>query len=198
MNGKEGSMIILMGLAGSGKSTQGQILADQLGRKWLSAGQVLRDTGDPEIKKIQDRGEMVDDRLVIRLMREAIIENAWRGVDMVLDGFPRNVDQAKWVAEYLARAIEGVILLDVPKDVLIDRMMLRGRSDDESREAIEKRFAVVEQNMQAVCTILMQQGVRVVAVSGEGTVEEVTARLEGVIQELALETEWILETKVGR
>ena len=192
MNGKEGSMIILMGLAGSGKSTQGQILADQLGRKWLSAGQVLRDTGDPEIKKIQDRGEMVDDRLVIRLMREAIIENARRGVDMVLDGFPRNVDQAKWVA------IEGVILLDVPKDVLIDRMMLRGRSDDESREAIEKRFAVVEQNMQAVCTILMQQGVRVVAVSGEGTVEEVTARLEGVIQELALETEWILETKVGR
>ncbi len=182
-------MIILMGLAGSGKSTQGKMLAESMGRRWLSAGQVLRDTNNPEVKAIQDRGELVDDKLAIRLMRDAIVATASRGQDMVLDGFPRTVEQAEWVGDNLARAIEGVIYLDVPKAQLIQRMMLRGRSDDESREAIEKRFAVVEKNITEVSTILMQKGVRIVAVSGEGTVEEVFTRIEAVIRDLKLQRE---------
>lgn len=49
-------MIILMGLAGSGKSTQGQILAKARGGVWLSAGQVLRDTPNEEVHEVQKRG----------------------------------------------------------------------------------------------------------------------------------------------
>lgn len=180
-------MIILMGLAGSGKSTQGKMLAESMGRRWLSAGQVLRDTQNPEVKAVQDRGELVDDEVTIGLMRDAIVQTASRGQDMVLDGFPRTVRQAEWVAENLVRAIEGVIYLDVPKEQLIQRMMLRGRSDDESREAIEKRFAVVEKNITEVSTILMKKGVRIVAVSGEGTVEEVFERIKLVIRDLELQ-----------
>ena len=65
-------MIILMGLAGSGKSTQGQILAKARGGVWLSAGQGLRDTPNEEVHEVQKRGELVDDRLTIPLMAEAI------------------------------------------------------------------------------------------------------------------------------
>lgn len=50
-------MIILMGLAGSGKSTQGKRLAEELDGVWLSAGQVLRDTNDPEVNAIQEQGD---------------------------------------------------------------------------------------------------------------------------------------------
>ena len=49
-------MIILMGLAGSGKSTQGRILAERLGGVWLSAGQVLRETQDAAMREVMDRG----------------------------------------------------------------------------------------------------------------------------------------------
>ena len=63
-------MIILFGLAGSGKSTQGQILAKKRGMEWLSVGQVLRNTG--EFDSTLKAGKLVDDDKVIELMNEEI------------------------------------------------------------------------------------------------------------------------------
>ena len=67
-------MIILMGLAGSGKSTQGRILAERLGGVWLSAGQVLGETQDAAMREVMDRGDLVDDGLVIQLMDKRMAE----------------------------------------------------------------------------------------------------------------------------
>ena len=93
-------MIILMGLAGSGKSTQGQKLAAATGRVWLSAGQILRDSG--QFDEILSRGELVDDMLTVEIMAQAMARVVREGKNVILDGFPRDKEQASWMAENIA------------------------------------------------------------------------------------------------
>lgn len=177
------NMIILMGLAGSGKSTQGQMLATATGRVWLSAGQVLRDTSDPELKAIMESGKLVPDEITERLMTQGMLTAVREGKDVVIDGFPRNVGQAEWLAGNLASVMKMVIIIEVPKDELIRRLELRGRSDD-TREAIEERFKIVEQNIYSVCEILAKQNIKITKVDGTGTPEEVQERIRQVITEV--------------
>lgn len=194
-------MIILMGLAGSGKSTQGRILAERLGGEWLSAGQVLRETQDTAMREVMDRGELVDDELVIRLMEARMAQAEAAGKPVILDGYPRTVRQAKWVAARpadssgaggagaagkveanRAAGVRAVIWLEVPKEELIRRLQLRGRSDDQDAAAIEERLKIVKENADEVCHILAQKGVRILAVDGLGTPEEVTERVWETVQ----------------
>lgn len=177
-------MIILMGLAGSGKSTQGKMLAEATGRVWLSAGQVLRDANDPEISRIQQEGKLVDDMLTVKLMAEKMAETVRSGRDAVLDGFPRDVEQAEWIAENIAEVMKLVIIIEVPKAELYKRLELRGRADDLDRGAIDERFRIVEQNIYSVCDILASKGVRITKIDGTGTPEEVFTRLTKVVSEV--------------
>lgn len=176
-------MIILMGLAGSGKSTQGRLLAEATGKIWLSAGQVLRDTGDPEVQAIQTRGELVPNELIERLMIEGMLTAVREGRDVIIDGFPRDVEQAEWIASNLASVIKLVLIIDVPKEELLKRLELRGRSDD-NREAIEERFRIVEQNIYSICEILREKGIIIKNVNGIGTPEEVFERIKTVVTEV--------------
>ena len=179
-------MIILMGLAGSGKSTQGQILAKFRG----GAGQVLRDTPNEEIHEIQRRGELVDDSLTIPLMAEAIKGVMAEGKDIVLDGYPRTVLQAEWVRDHIADQIEAVVRIVVSKDELFRRLMARGRADDASRE----RFRVVEQNIYTVCKTLTEKNVKILDVDGMGTVEEVAWRINDALA--VAKEKWSVENNV--
>lgn len=172
-----------MGLAGSGKSTQGQMLAEETGRVWLSAGQVLRNTNDPELKAIMERGELVDDNLTIRAMVAEMLQAVRAGKDVIIDGFPRDVDQANFMADNLASVMGVVVIIEVPKDELIRRLELRGRADD-NREAIEERFRIIEQNIYTVCEILRAKGVKITKIDGVGTREEVYERLKAKITEV--------------
>lgn len=173
-------MIILMGLAGSGKSTQGKLLAEATGRVWLSVGELLRKTG--QFDEILKAGELVDDMLTVKLMAQAMAKVAREGQEAVLDGFPRDVEQAEWIAENIAQVIKIIVQIEVPKDELINRLVLRGRTDD-TKEAIEKRFMVTEQNMYSVSKILGEKGIKTVKVDGVGAVEDVFRRLTGVLAE---------------
>ena len=168
-------MIILFGLAGSGKSTQGQILAKKHKLVWLSVGQVLRDTG--KFDKILEKGELVPDEKVVKIMHEKIREIQKTGKDIILDGFPRDIWQAKWVAEHLAADITQAVVLDAPKDELLVRIMARGREDD-TREAVEKRFDIVEKNLSGILRELSKKNIKISKISGLGSVETVTKRLE--------------------
>ena len=166
---------MLFGLAGSGKSTQGQILAQKHGFAWLSVGQVLRDTG--KFNKTLEKGELVNDNEVIKIMSEKISAVKNSGKDIILDGFPRDAYQAKWAAKHLAADVSSAVILEVPKDELLVRIISRGREDD-TREAVEKRFEIVETNLKKIVRELEKKGVNVIHVSGLGPVETVTKRLE--------------------
>ena len=176
-----------MGLAGSGKSTQGQMLAEKTGRIWLSTGQILRDTPDEKIHAILRSGNLVPDTYVIPLMSEAIQQILAQGKDAVIDGYPRTVAQAEWLAENVAEKIEAVVKIEVPKPELLQRMKLRGRADDRSIKAIEERFRLVEQSIYAVCDILSAQGVPIKTVDGMGAIETVQQRINQAITEVESE-----------
>lgn len=172
-------MIILFGLAGSGKSTQGKILAEGRGGEWLSVGEVLR--ADGRFDEILKAGELVEDDQVIQLMNEKIEEVQGAGKSIVLDGFPRDEYQAAWFGENLADKTEVAIVMRVPKEELIRRMGERRRNDD-TEEAILRRFKIVEENLGAILEILKGKGVRIEEVDGVGTVEEVNERLEKAVR----------------
>mgnify|MGYP000935546086 FL=1 len=177
-------MIILFGPAGSGKSTQGKILAKRFGWKWLSVGQTIRDTG--KFSDILQKGELVDDQIVIDLMKKAMDMAEADGMNVILDGYPRDVVQAKWMAENMAEKIEGAIIFDVPEEELWKRIEIRGRSDD-VREVVKKRFDVFWDNIHEIVPILTAAGISVKKMDGTGELDEVTERLALKIEEFGIE-----------
>ncbi len=175
-------MIILFGLAGTGKGTQGKALSEIFGWRWLSVGQVIRDTG--QYDDVINRGELIGDDDVIRLMNERIERDEAEGFDLILDGYPRDEYQAKWMMKNMAEKIDGAILLEVPKEELYERLALRGREDDKTRESIERRFEISENNFKAIFPLLEENGIEIKRVNGVGSVKEVTNRLVEVVQRI--------------
>ena len=102
-------MIILFGLAGSGKGTQGKALSEIFGWRWLSVGEAIRQTG--EYKEIVDRGELIPDTEVIKLMNKQIEKAESEGFEIILDGYPRDKEQAEWLVANIPEKIEGAIIL---------------------------------------------------------------------------------------
>lgn len=172
-------MIILFGPAGSGKSTQGRTIADKYGWRWLSVGQVLRDTG--KYNEILKAGELVDDETVVKLMGEQIGRANAEGMEVILDGYPRDVKQAEiMLADENSEFFEGIdlaVVLEVPKEELWKRIETRGREDD-TKEVVERRFKIFEENIGSILPILEEKGVPVVKVDGVGEYDEVTCRVE--------------------
>ena len=174
-------MIILFGLAGSGKGTQGKALSEIFGWRWLSVGQAIREAGS--YKDIIDKGNLIPDEDVIKLMNHQIEKAEAEGFDVILDGYPRSEVQAAWMMSHIANKIDGAIVLDVPKEELYDRLALRGRDDDKERESIDRRFEIFEQNICSILPLLEEKNIPIVHVDGVGPVEEVTARLVEVVKE---------------
>lgn len=175
-------MIVLFGLAGTGKGTQAKALSEFFGWRTFSVGQVIRDTG--KYDDTTNQGGLIPDDDVIKLMTEQInIANA-EGYDVILDGYPRTEYQAQWLMEHMRDDINGAIILEVPKDELYERLELRGREDDKSKEAIDRRWEIFEQNINPIITLFEQNHIPVKKVDGVGAVEAVTDRLINVVKEL--------------
>ena len=85
--------ILFLGAPGSGKSTQGQILAKDKGLRWISSGELCRNSGDPKILEIIRGAKLIDDdtmgEMVVAEIRKGDTEN------FILDGFPRNKHQCE-------------------------------------------------------------------------------------------------------
>ena len=171
-------MIVFFGPAGAGKSVQGQMLAARNGWRWLSAGQLLRDTHDIELIKQMQTGKLVDPARVSELMGGAIKRSA--NIDrVILDGFPRQMSQAQWLIEnktHHGRDIKLVIVLEVPKSELLKRLEVRGRADDVP-EAIDERLRIYRTEIYPILTYLTEQNVAIVHIDGVGTVGQVHDRI---------------------
>lgn len=168
-------MIILFGLAGSGKGTQGKALSEIFGWRWLSVGEAIRRTG--EYKDIIDKGNLIPDAEVIKLMDKQIEKAEAEGFDVILDGYPRDKAQAAYLTERMSDKLDGAIILEVPKAELYERLALRGRDDDKERSSIERRFRIFEQNISSILPLLQAKNIPIEYVDGVGPIEEVTARL---------------------
>ena len=175
-------MIILFGLAGSGKGTQGKAISEIFGWKSLSVGEAIRQAGGYE--DIINQGKLIPDDDVIKLMDKQINKAEDEGFDVVLDGYPRDVYQAEYVTSTMADKIDGVIILEVPKEELYERLALRGRDDDKEKESIDQRFEVFEQNIGAILPLLEAKNIPIEHVDGVGKIEEVTKRLVNVIKQM--------------
>ncbi len=175
-------MIILFGLAGSGKGTQGKALSEIFGWRWLSVGEAIRQTGGYE--EIINKGDLIPDEEVIKIMNKQIEKAEAEGFDVILDGYPRDKEQAEYIAANMAEKIDGAIILEVPKEELIERLALRGRDDDKDRESIERRFEIFEQNIYSILPLLESKSIPIERVDGVGTVQEVTDRLVEVVKKI--------------
>ncbi len=175
-------MIIIFGLAGSGKGTQSKALSEIFGWRTMSVGQAIRDTG--KYDGIINYGKMIPDEDVIKLMQEKIEINEAEGYDMILDGFPRNAAQTEWLLKEMPGKIQGAIILEVPKEELYKRLELRGRDDDKEKSSIDQRWELFEQNIYSMLPLLEAKKIPIVRVDGVGTEGEVTDRLVDVFKEL--------------
>ncbi len=173
-------MIILFGLAGSGKGTQGKALSELFGWRWMSVGEAIRQTGGYE--DIINHGNLIPDEDVIKIMGRQIERAEAEGFDVILDGFPRDITQAHWLVDNMADKLDGAIILEVPKEELYKRLALRGRDDDKERESIDQRFEVFEQNIYSILPLLESKNIPVERVNGVGAIEEVTARLIEIVK----------------
>lgn len=177
-------MIILFGMAGSGKGTQGQALAEHLGWRWISNGEVIRDSH--QYDDIIRRGELIPDHAVNDMMGQEIAKAKASSTDVILDGYPRDLSQARYVAEHYEDQIHAAIVIDVPKSELYRRLAARGRADDQNRASIDKRFSVFEQNICSILSLFESKNIPVRHVDGTGTPAEVTHRIRAVLQELEI------------
>lgn len=171
-------MIVFFGPAGAGKSVQGQMLAARNGWRWLSSGQLLRDTHDLELIKQMQTGKLVTPEKVSELMEDALKRS--KNVDrVILDGFPRQLSQAKWLVDSYpshGRSIQLVIILEVPRSELLKRIEVRGRVDD-TPEAVDERLRIYRTEIYPILTYLTGQGINVVHIDGTGTVGQIHDRI---------------------
>ena len=206
------STIVLLGPPGSGKGTQGEKLSEELGYVRLSTGDMLREAvrNQPELgkkaKEFMDAGALVPNDLIIGLMKEKIAQ-AKGGV--ILDGFPRTVEQADALAEQLD--VDLALSLDVDDEELITRLTKRRscpqcnavyhlvynapktegvcdkcgsalyQRDDDKEETVRNRLKVYRENTMPLIDYYGGKGT-LVTIKGVGSIDDIFAKVKEVVQ----------------
>jgi len=172
--------ILLVGPPGAGKGTQAAVLSEKLGIPHISTGDLFRAHIAAEtplglkVKKYLDSGTLVPDEVTNELVRECLLESD-AGNGFLLDGFPRNTAQAEALAGILEEQdceLDAVVQLDVPEDVVVARLLSRGREDD-NEDVIRHRQEVYRSE---TAPLLAFYADRVVIVDAVGSVEEISER----------------------
>jgi adenylate kinase len=203
-------IIVLLGPPGAGKGTQGERIAYRLGIPKIATGDVLRAAlrdGTKlglEAKSFMDRGDLVPDRVILGIMKEAMnSEAAAKGA--ILDGVVRTVPQAEGLGLMLAelgRKVHAVLLFKVDDDELVERLggrtvcekcqtpysgrqpgetcdkcgaKLVRRKDDEP-ESIRNRLAVYREQTEPVIDWYKKNDGKIIEIDATGSLDEVTSR----------------------
>ena len=144
------SHLLFLGPPGAGKGTQAAMLSDLRSYLHLSTGELLRkevnlksDIG-LQVKQIMNSGRLVSDQLVLEIVKKNLTTNqkGW-----ILDGYPRNLTQANSlheVLEHLNQPLEMVLYLDVDEEILVKRLLNRGREDD-NEDTIRTRLKIYKE-----------------------------------------------------
>ncbi len=179
--------LIFLGPPGAGKGTQAQILSGIYEIPHISTGDILRTAvnyqtplGD-KAKAYMDRGELVPDDLILDLIKDRLLQSdAAKG--WILDGFPRNVAQAKFLDSLLTEldlAADRVLYLAVPDEVLISRLLSRQRRDD-NEATIRRRLEVYRRDTMPVIDFYQEQKI-LKTIDGNAPMKTVTSALKEAI-----------------
>ena len=183
---------IIFGPPGSGKGTQAARIEDEFNLAHLSTGQILRaevqrgtEIGE-EVARSMAAGDLVPDDLIVSIVRRRL-PAAEAGGGVLLDGFPRTLEQAQALDDMLAQEghrVDFVIALEVPESDLVDRILHRaaieGRADD-TQEAIAERMHEYHKLTESVLDHYRKQGVRVEVVDGTGDPDAIFERVRRAI-----------------
>ncbi len=175
--------LILLGVPGAGKGEQAKRLSGKFSIPHVSTGDLLRQEMEEEtevgrrISEFVNRGELVSDAVT-----QAILENRLREADceagFILDGFPRNLNQADFLQAALERMsapVDVVLNIEVPDGTVIDRLAMRNRLDD-APETIRHRLKVYRKVTAPLVDYYDRAGI-LKRIDGDGTPEEVTQRI---------------------
>ena len=179
--------VMILGAPGSGKGTQGKILAAHLGIPQVSTGDLIRAAMKAQTplgikaKGFYDQGLLVPDELIFGLIQE-ILDSPPATKGVLMDGFPRTIPQAEAVDTMLKvkqARVDRVVLLEVPESELVQRLLGRaakeGRADD-NIESITQRLKVFQQQTAPLIAFYEGRGI-VKRVAGQGDVDEIQQRM---------------------
>jgi len=187
--------LVLFGPPGAGKGTQSEMIIEKFNLTHISTGDLFRKhLGEGTelgklAQKYMDEGNLVPDEVVIKMV-ELKIKSENNSNGFIFDGFPRTVTQAKALDVLLEKAgteISGMILLDVDKFELINRIMLRGkssgRSDDQDINKVNNRIKVYKKETLPVASYYKEQG-KLNTIVGVGSVDNIFSDISEVIERL--------------
>lgn len=186
--------VLLVAAPGAGKGTQATRIAARYGIAHISSGEVLRGhvrrrtaIGN-QVDAIVQRGDLVPDEIVISILSEPVLEAAGSG-GYVLDGFPRTAHQAEIAYELaspLGVDVQVTVVLDVPRDELLRRLLQRAHVDgrvDDTEDVIRHRLEVYDQTAGALVAHYEARGI-VERIDGVGSVDDVSERIWAVLDPL--------------
>lgn len=160
--------ILLIGAQGSGKSTQAKLLAEYLKVPFISTGDIFRRMA--LVKKILDEGKLVDDQTTCKIVKDRLKQPDCK-LGFVLDGYPRTIEQVR----LFDPGFDKVFYLDVPEEVVIERLTKRGRSDD-TPESIKMRLDLYYQQTEPLLAYYRNLGI-LSEIDGLGTIEQIQQRV---------------------
>ena len=172
--------ILIVGPPGAGKGTQAAVLSKELGVPHISTGELFREHVGTEtelgkqVKEYLDSGGLVPDEVTNEMVRARLAE-ADCDNGFLLDGFPRTVKQAEVLADMLRDRdcdLDAVLQLDVPEEEVVQRLLARGRADD-NVDIIRRRQQVYQEETAPLLDFYADRLINVPAV---GPIENVSAR----------------------
>ena len=211
--------IVLFGAPGAGKGSQSSLLFENEGLEHISTGIILRraiaddSSVGREAKQYMDAGALVPGRVVRKLAEKAITDSEFD--QFVLDGYPRTIEQAEWLFEFLESndaPLLAVVYLKVPDDIIVNRISNRRvhvetgenfnleykpppkgidpsliiQRDDDRPEAILNRLLVYHEETRPLKDYFRERDLLLI-VDGVGSFQEVHSRVTGALRELQAE-----------
>jgi len=145
--------LLFLGPPGAGKGTQAGLMSESNQYLHLSTGELLRKEVDSktnlgiQVKEIINNGKLVNDEIVLEIVKKNLLH---KNKGWILDGYPRNISQANslnQVLEDINQSLEVVFYLDVKEDILVERLLSRGRKDD-NEDTIRTRLNIYKETTE--------------------------------------------------
>ncbi len=212
-------ILILLGAPGVGKGTQAEFISREFGIPQISTGDILRkevkegsELGK-QAKKYMDSGALVPDDVIVGMMEKRIKADDCRN-GFILDGFPRTTDQAEALDKMLEKnslTLDKVILIDVPKNEIVERLTGRRvcskcgavyhiknnppktegvcdkcggeliQRDDDTKEVVENRLKVYEESTMPLIYYYKKAN-KLAKINGLGNIEKIFENIKAVLQ----------------